>query len=52
MQTQGRAVAKLHGIQYPAAFEATAVRYVRAELERLDLDVDAALLDALSGGGA
>jgi hypothetical protein len=48
MRTHGRAVAKLHGIQYPDAFERAAVQYVRAELGRLDLGVDRALLEGLS----
>ncbi len=48
MQQHGRAVAARHAVEYPEAFEAAAVRYVRADLERLDVSVDRGLLDRLA----
>ena len=48
MRAHGPALATQHSVEYPAAFEATAIQYVRAELGRLPLTVDTELMDALS----
>jgi hypothetical protein len=51
MRAHGRDVARRHDAEYPAAFEATAVTYVRVEMSRLDVAVRAELWEPLSDPG-